>query len=86
MMQQPIHEAAPKTSFEDCLQRVQAVVEQLESGNLLLEESLELFTEGVALVRQCQEQLAAAEQKVEFLANDRDAAAPPRQGGPNFGV
>jgi exodeoxyribonuclease VII small subunit len=82
MMQQPVPEPAPKTSFEEYLQRVQTVVEQLESGNLPLEKSLELFTEGVALVRQCQEQLTAAEQKVEFLVSGEKNVSPGR-GGPN---
>lgn len=85
MMQQPVPEPAPKTSFEEYLQRVQTVVEQLESGNLPLEKSLELFTEGVALVRQCQEQLTAAEQKVEFLVSGEKNVSPGR-GGPSLGV
>ena len=84
-MQQPIQETAPKPSFEECLQRVQVVVEQLENGNLPLEKSLELFTEGIALVRQCQEKLVQAEQKVEFLVNDKDQR-PIGPGGSNLGI
>ena len=71
-MPQPKQTMAPQASFEDCLQRVQAVVEQLEGGDLSLEESLELFTEGIGLVRQCQEKLAEAEQKVELLLVDKE--------------
>lgn len=59
-------------SFEAGLQRMEQVVEQLESGNLTLEESMELFTEGIKLVRQCQEQLQAAERKVEQLLPTTD--------------
>lgn len=71
-MQQQMQEMSPKLSFEECLQRVQAVVEQLEGGNLSLEKSLELFTEGIALVRQCQDKLAEAEQKVELLTTNKE--------------
>lgn len=70
-MLQPTQETAPKLSFEECLQLVQSVVEQLEDGNLSLEKSLELFTEGVTLVRQCQAHLKEAEQKVELLTSDK---------------
>lgn len=63
--QQPVKETSP--SFEQCLERIQAVVERLENGNLPLEESLQLFAEGVQLVRCCQEHLTAAELRVETL-------------------
>ncbi|NLW16126.1 MAG: exodeoxyribonuclease VII small subunit [Firmicutes bacterium] len=77
-------------SFEECLQQVQTIVEKLEDGNLSLEESLSLFTEGINLLRQCQEKLAEAEQKVELLMTDkegklaRQAMAP--AGGSSIGV
>lgn len=54
-------------NFEQCLERIQVVVELLENGHLQLEESLQLFAEGVELVRRCQEHLAQAEHKVELL-------------------
>ncbi len=71
-MPQPKEMATPPATFEECLQQVQTVVERLEGGNLSLEESLELFTEGINLVRQCQERLAKAERKVELLVTDKE--------------
>ncbi len=54
-------------SFEQCLERIQVVVKMLEGGKLPLEESLQLFEEGIGLVRCCQEHLQQAEHKVEML-------------------
>lgn len=54
-------------SFEAALEQLQAVVKRLESGELSLEQALQQFEEGVRLTRTCQDQLSAAEQKVDLL-------------------
>jgi exodeoxyribonuclease VII small subunit len=53
--------------FEEALKRLTAIVEQLESGDLSLEQSLSLFEEGTRLSRTSQAQLDAAEKRVEEL-------------------
>jgi len=53
--------------FEDCLQQLEKIVEQLERGDLPLEQSLQLFEEGVRLSSSCKQELEAAEGKVEIL-------------------
>jgi len=58
-------------SFESSLASLERIVAQLESGDLPLERSLELFEEGVALARRCQSQLGDAERKVEMLLRER---------------
>lgn len=58
-------------NFETSLTTLEQIVGQLESGELPLERSLELFEEGVALARRCQSQLQAAERKVELLLRER---------------
>lgn len=63
----PASSGTPKESFETALERLQGVVKKLESGELGLEDSLKQFEEGVRLSKACQEQLTAAEQKVELL-------------------
>lgn len=60
-------DAAREPSFEDSTQRLGAIVEELERGDLPLERSLELFEEGVKLARAAQERLDRAEKKVEEL-------------------
>jgi exodeoxyribonuclease VII small subunit len=58
-------DAAP--SFEHGLKELEAIVKELESGELTLEKSLELFEKGVKLSEACRKQLQEAETKVEIL-------------------
>ncbi|HWY69349.1 MAG TPA: exodeoxyribonuclease VII small subunit [Terriglobales bacterium] len=53
--------------FEDWLQQLEKIVDQLEKGDLSLEQSLKLFEEGVRLSNSCRQELEAAEGKVEIL-------------------
>lgn len=59
-------------SFESSLRELETIVEQLEAGDLPLEQSLELFEQGVKLSRACQKQLDEAERKVEILLKGSD--------------
>ena len=64
--------SAPATSqsqptFESALQELEGIVQAMESGNAPLEESLAAYERGVALLRQCQETLNAAEKKLQVL-------------------
>ena len=59
-------------SFEENLKQLQNTVQQLESGELTLEQSLQTFEKGVQLTRQCQTALSQAEQKVELLLKKED--------------
>jgi len=54
-------------SFDDGLDRLEAVVQRLEAGQLGLEEALLEFEEGVNLSRTLQQQLATAQRRVEVL-------------------
>jgi len=54
-------------SFDDGLDRLEALVQQLESGSLSLEEALARFEEGVQLSQVLQKQLAEAQRRVEVL-------------------
>ena len=60
-------EGAPALPFETALEKLQATVKRMEGGELSLEQSLKHFEEGVMLTRVCQEQLSAAEKRVEVL-------------------
>jgi exodeoxyribonuclease VII small subunit len=57
-------------SFEVSLEALEQIVQQLESGDLPLEKSLELFEQGVRLSRECQERLSQAERRIEVLLRD----------------
>jgi len=59
-------------TFESSLAELEKIVEQLENGDLPLEESLELFENGVKLSRECRERLSDAERRIEMLMKDGD--------------
>jgi exodeoxyribonuclease VII small subunit len=58
--------------FESALEELEGVIEQLESGNLSLEDSLAAFEKGVGLVKYCNQKLSEVEQKVELLIKDKE--------------
>ena len=62
----------PEINFEKALAELEQLVETMEKGDLTLEESLQQFERGVSLTRSCQQALAAAEQKVRILTQDKD--------------
>lgn len=75
----PAREPAP--SFEAALQELEAIVQSMEAGAAPLEESLAAYARGVALLRQCQDTLAAAEHRIRILENGvLDDFAPPEDG------
>ena len=63
-------------NFEKKLNRLEEIVEKMESGDLALDQSLKMFEEGVKLSRECHKQLGEAEQKVQLLLKvDEDGEA-----------
>jgi exodeoxyribonuclease VII small subunit len=58
--------------FEVALEDLEQVVEQLESGELSLEDSLAAFEKGVGLVKYCNQKLNEVEKKVELLVTDKE--------------
>lgn len=61
-------------SFEESLNRLEKIVEQMERGDLPLEDSIKLFEEGMRLSAECKEQLEQAEGKVQILIKQRDGS------------
>ena len=61
-------EAEP--NFEGAMDRLETIVEQMESGKLPLEDLIVRYEEGMNLVKICQERLASAEQKIEMIARN----------------
>jgi exodeoxyribonuclease VII small subunit len=58
--------------FEAALARLEEIVQQLEKGELPLEQSLKMFEEGIKLARVCHARLEEAERKVEILLKDKE--------------
>jgi exodeoxyribonuclease VII small subunit len=57
-------------NFEGAMDRLEKIVEQMESGKLPLEDLIVRYEEGMNLVKVCQERLAKAEQKIEIIARN----------------
>jgi exodeoxyribonuclease VII small subunit len=58
--------------FEKALERLEKIVEELEAGNIPLEEALKKYEEGVKLSRVCGEKLTQAEKKIQVLTKSLD--------------
>ncbi|MFN3322102.1 MAG: exodeoxyribonuclease VII small subunit [Bryobacteraceae bacterium] len=69
-------EQKPTLSFEAGLEQLEAVVKELENGELPLERALELFEKGMQLSESCRKQLEEAETRVEILVKKNDKIQP----------
>ncbi len=72
--------------FEQSLQQLEGLVEQLEQGDLPIEDALKAFEQGIRLTRDCQSILQQAEQKVQLLTEqdgEIQASDFPEQGEPS---
>ena len=59
-------------SFEDSLKKLEEIVEELEKGELNLDEALKLYEEGMHFSDKCLEKLNETKQKVEKLTREGD--------------
>lgn len=57
-------------NFESAMDRLETIVEQMESGKLHLEDLIVRYEEGMNLVKICQERLKSAEQKIEIISQN----------------
>ncbi|MBS3735340.1 MAG: exodeoxyribonuclease VII small subunit [Phycisphaerae bacterium] len=57
-----------KLTFEQALAKLEGLVEQIESGEVPLEASIDKYAEGITLIRQCRGILDQAEKKIQLLA------------------
>ena len=62
-----------KIDFEAAIKELENLVEQMEQGDITLEQSLENFERGIELTRACQNALQEAEQKVQILTQKQGA-------------
>jgi exodeoxyribonuclease VII small subunit len=60
----------PQLNFEGAMDRLEEIVEQMESGKMMLEELIVRYEEGMKLVKVCQERLASAEQRIEIITRN----------------
>ncbi len=64
--------APDQMSFEESLQELEKIVQNLESGKAPLEESISAYERGVALKTQCEKKLKEAQEKIEKITMTPD--------------
>lgn len=67
-------ETSEDVKFEKALERLEKIVEELEAGNIPLEDALKKYEEGVKLSRLCSEKLGSAEKKIQILTKALDGS------------
>jgi exodeoxyribonuclease VII small subunit len=65
----------PELNFEGAMNRLEEIVDQMESGKMMLEELIGRYEEGMKLVKICQERLANAEQRIEIITRNHAGKA-----------
>jgi exodeoxyribonuclease VII small subunit len=55
-------------NYESAIERLEEITQALESGEASLEESIDLYTEGLTIAKFCQKTLAGAEKKIKLIA------------------
>ena len=76
--------ASPEApSFDARLERLEAIVGELESGELGLEGAIERYRDGVGLLKACREQLDGYRRQVEELSGEAEASLTPFAGDPD---
>lgn len=60
---------AKKQNFEESLERLRAIVDKLEEGDLSLEDGVKLYKEGLTLAKSCGKQLDAAKNEVKIVTD-----------------
>jgi exodeoxyribonuclease VII small subunit len=61
-----------KQTFENAIKRLEAIVQELESGDLTLDDALKKFQEGVKLSKFCSKKLDETEKKISILLKDEE--------------
>jgi len=59
-----------KETYEENIKKLKEIVEKIEDGNTSLEESIQLYEQGAALVKRCENLLNNAELKISTLSRD----------------
>ena len=82
MAKEPTPDPSPVADFEKSLEQLETLVDDMERGELSLEQSLAAYERGVGLYRRCQQALEQAELRVKLLSDPEK----PEQGEPFPGL
>lgn len=73
--QSTIPEDIANMSFEIAMKELESIVEQLDSGQVELDKSIEIYTRGALLKQHCDEKLRSAQEKVDKIVSSENGAA-----------
>lgn len=59
-----------KKSFEENITRIEEIISMLEKDQTNLKDSLDLFSEGTAIIKECSVELETAEQKIKLIQGE----------------
>ncbi len=68
MAQKKTEEDITKLSFEDSIKRLRTIVDKIEQGEIPLQDSLEQYEQGMALIQHCRQILQKAEKRIEKIS------------------
>lgn len=71
-----IAEDIQQLSFEQALSELESIVDRLETGDVALEESIEIYQRGAQLRAYCDEKLKSAQARIEKITGDGSTTAP----------
>ena len=71
-----------KLNFEDSIKRLKAIVEQIEQGEIPLQDSLEQYEQGMALIKHCRTILQTAEKRIEKISKAQQDEPKPAADAP----
>jgi len=60
-----------EVKFEDAIKKLEKIVEDLEGGDLSLDEALKKYQEGIEISRVCSQRLESAKKKIEVLSKNK---------------
>lgn len=72
MAENNINQNEKKLDFETNIKRLEEIASKLESGDISIDESLKLFEEGIGILKECNEEIDNAEQRVNVLLSEKD--------------
>lgn len=61
----------PEIKFEEALKKLEKIVDDLEKGDLSLDEALKKYQEGIEISRVCNQRLESAKKKIDCLAKNK---------------
>lgn len=71
-MTETVDPQASELTFDVALERLEGLAQQLENGDIPLEDALEVYERAVKLFRHCRDRLEGVEQRLETLTRDLD--------------